>query len=67
MSFKIEIGFLSLSPGSQVNIMFNYDRFKNYGLKLPFDNEVEKMNGTRVENTSFSDIRAQALRLSPSP
>lgn len=45
--------------------MFNYDKFKNYGLELPFGEEVLETAGQAVPGTTLIDIRAQALRLSP--
>ena len=45
--------------------MFNYDSFENYGLELPFGAEVLETAGQAVEGATMTDIRAQALRLSP--
>ena len=45
--------------------MFNYDSFENYGLELPFGAEVLETAGQAVEGATLTDIRAQALRLSP--
>ena len=40
-------------------------RFENYGLELPFGDEVLSEAGKPVAGTSFTDIRYQALRLPP--
>jgi len=40
-------------------------RFENYGLELPFSDEVMLTAGQRVPGAFFIDIRCQALRLSP--
>ncbi len=45
--------------------MIKYDKFNNYGLKLPFDPSVRDLSGKTVPGTRIIDIRAQALRLSP--
>lgn len=45
--------------------MIQYSAFNNYGLNLPFDNSVRESAGRRVENATLTDIRSQALRLTP--
>ena len=45
--------------------MLKYDKFNNYGLKLPFAPSVRDHAGKTVPGTQIVDIRAQALRLSP--
>ena len=42
-----------------------FSSFENYGLELPFGEEVIPKAGHPVPGTSFIDIRSQALRLSP--
>lgn len=41
------------------------NKFENYGLELPFGEEVISTAGKLVPGTSFVDIRVQALRLPP--
>ncbi|HUU28506.1 MAG TPA: xylose isomerase [archaeon] len=45
--------------------MFKYAEFNNYGLRLPFDEKVIGLAGKAVPGAWLTDIRAQALRLSP--
>ena len=45
--------------------MIQYSAFNNYGLNLPFDNSVRESAGRRVEIATLTDIRSQALRLTP--
>lgn len=45
--------------------MFEYDRFENYGLKLPFAADQADRQARPVEGATLTDLRAQALRLSP--
>ncbi len=45
--------------------MVAYSRFDNYGLRLPFGEEVESKSGCLIPGTAIRDLRAQALRLTP--